>query len=190
MRKLLYLFLLGFCLFGCHDNRFYLDKVEALWNVDANSMRYYLLKVDSASLTLDERLDYNYYRLGSSYRYLLSQEKAELDSTLQVLEEHYPKGHTRAFTVRLIRWTYCFHRLKDIAKSDSLLVGMNSYVINRVDSVFWYQCKYQQKTLMQETDSAFHYLKEAKKYRLMKESFIYTQMGNLYLESQIGRAHV
>lgn len=103
MRKLLYLFLLGFCLFGCHDNRFYLDKVEALWNVDANSMRYYLLKVDSASLTLDERLDYNYYRLGSSYRYLLSQEKAELDSTLQVLEEHYPKGHTRAFTVRLIR---------------------------------------------------------------------------------------
>lgn len=184
MRKLLYLFLLGFCLFGCHDNRFYLDKVEALWSVDADSMRYYLLKVDSASLTLDERLDYNYYRLGSSYRYLLSQEKAELDSTLWVLEEHYPKGHTRAFTVRLIRWTYCFHRLKDIAKSDSLLVGMKSYVINRVDSVFWYQCKYQQKTLMQETDSAFHYLKEAKKYRLMKESFIYTQMGNLYLESQ------
>ena len=142
MRKLLYLFLLGFCLFGCHDNRFYLDKVEALWNVDADSMRYYLLKVDSASLTLDERLDYNYYRLGSSYRYLLSQEKSELDSTLRVLEEHYPKGHIRAFNVRLIGWTYCFHRLKDIGKSDSLLVGMKSYVIGRKENNYEKNCSF------------------------------------------------
>ena len=184
MRKLLYLFLLGICLFGCQDNRFYLDKVEALWSVDADSMRYYLLKVDSASLTPDERLDYNYYRLGSSYRYLLSQEKTELDSTLRVLEAHYPKGHARAFNVRLIRWTYCFHRLKDIGKSDVLLDEMKGFVRDRADSVFWYRCKYQQKALMQETDSAFHYLREAEKCRLMKEVFIYTQMGNLYLESQ------
>ena len=104
MRKLLYLFLLGFCLFGCHDNRFYLDKVEALWNVDADSMRYYLLKVDSASLTLDERLDYHYYRLGSSYRYLLSQEKSELDSTLRVLE-----GQVHLCWLRLTRLTRTYY---------------------------------------------------------------------------------
>ena len=184
MRKLLYLFLLGFCLFGCHDNRFYLDKVEALWSVDVDSMRYYLLKVDSASLTSDERLDYNYYRLGSSYRYLFSLEKTELDSMLRVLETHYPKGHTRAFNVRLIRWTYWFHRLKDVRISDDLVDEMKSYVRNRTDSIFWYQCKYQQKALMQETDSAFHYLREAEKYRLLKEDFNYMQLGNLHLESQ------
>ena len=184
MRKLLYLFLIGLCLSGCHDNRFYLDKVEALWSVDADSMRYYLLKVDSVSLTSDERLDYDYYRLGASFRYLLSQEKAELDSTLRMLEAHYPKGHERAFNVRLIRWTYCFHRLKDTGMSDVLLDEMKSFVRNRADSVFWFQCKYQQKALMQETDSAFHYLREVEKYRLLKDGYIYMQMGNLYLESQ------
>lgn len=182
MRKLLYIFLLGFCLSGCHDNRFYLDKVEALWSVDADSMRYYLLKVDSASLAPDERLDYDYYRLGASYRNLLSQEKTELDSTIRMLEAHYPKGHERAFNVRLIRWTYCFHRLKDTEMSDILLDEMKGYIRNHADSVFWYRCKYQQKALMQETDSAFHYLREAEKYRLSEDGYIYMQMGNLYLE--------
>ena len=63
MRKLLYLFLTCLLLAGCRDNRFYLDKVEALWGTNYDSVQYYLLKVDSASLTPEDALDYYYFRM-------------------------------------------------------------------------------------------------------------------------------
>ncbi len=180
MRKLLFLFLFGLCLSGCHNNRFYLDKVETLLGVDADSMRYYLLKVDSASLTPEERLDYDYYRLGSSYRYLSSLGKSELDSVIGILVEHYPKGHKRAFNIRLIQWTYYFHCLNNAMKSDVMLNEMKVYVVDRSDSTVWYKCKYRQKDFMGETDSAFHYLKEALRFRLLEDVFVYTTLGSLY----------
>ena len=79
MRKLLYLFLTCLLLVGCRDNRFYLDKVEALWGTDYDSVQYYLLKVDSASLTQEDALDYYYFRMKASYAYLMAMDKNQLD---------------------------------------------------------------------------------------------------------------
>ena len=42
MRKLLYLFLTCLLLAGCRGNRYYLDKVEALWGVDYDSVQHYI----------------------------------------------------------------------------------------------------------------------------------------------------
>ena len=80
MRKLFYLFLTCLLLAGCRDNRFYLDKVEALWGTDYDSVQYYLLKVDSASLTQEDALDYYYFRMKASYAYLMAMDKNQLDS--------------------------------------------------------------------------------------------------------------
>ena len=51
MRKLVYLFLMYLLLVGCRDNRFNLNQAKTWWEVNPDSMLYYLQKVDSASLT-------------------------------------------------------------------------------------------------------------------------------------------
>ena len=72
MKKLLYLFLACVLLVGCRDNRFYLDQTEAWWRVNSDSMLYYLQKVDSASLTPEEALDYQLFRMRASYACMAS----------------------------------------------------------------------------------------------------------------------
>ena len=64
---------------GCQGNRYYLNRAEAWHDVNGDSMSYYLLKVDSAQLSADERNVYDFYRLRASYAYLISLSQEQLD---------------------------------------------------------------------------------------------------------------
>ena len=119
MRKLLYLFLVCMLLMGCRGNRYYLDKVEALWGVDYDSMQYYLLSVDSASLTSDESIDYQYFRMMASNNYLMSLGKQQVDSLVCIMKQRYPIGHERAFRCRQIELLYYYNKLNEWQKVDS-----------------------------------------------------------------------
>ena len=102
MKKLLYLFLTCLLLAGCRGNRYYLDKVEALWSVDYDSVMYCLQKVDSASMTSDEWLDYHYFRMRASFGYLMSMEKNQVDSLLGILKSYtlLPKDSSRWYSYK------------------------------------------------------------------------------------------
>ena len=184
MRKLLYLFLTCLLLAGCRDNRFYLDKVEALWGTNYDSVQYYLLKVDSASLTPEDALDYYYFRMKASYAYLVAMDKSQLDSMMAMMKERYPKGHERAFDARFLQLVYYYSRLDDKKVADGLADELREYIRNRRDSSFWYRYKYQLKFYQNEGDSALHYLNEAAEFRLFKEAKIYSLRGDLYQAKQ------
>ena len=186
MRKLFYLFLTCLLLVGCRDNRFYLDKVEALWGTDYDSVQYYLLKVDSASLTQEDALDYYYFRMKASYAYLMAMEKSRLDSMISTMKVHYPKGHERAFDARFLQMVYYYNRLDDRKVTDGLIDELRGYIRNRRDSSFWYRYKYLLKFYQSEGDSALHYLNEAAKYRLFSEARIYALRGDLCQAKQQG----
>lgn len=177
MKKLLYLFLTCLLLAGCRGNRHYLDKVDALWGVDYDSVQYYLLKVDSASLSSDEQLDYQYFRMMTSYAYLMSMEGRQLDSIIQIFKEHYPAGHQRAFRSRQIELAYYFNR-KDVPhKVDSLVDALKRFILTPKDSSRWYSYKVQSKWNLGEKDSALHYIKEAMKSRLWENGYAYEQQA-------------
>jgi len=180
MRKLLYLFLTCLLLVGCRGNRYYLDKVEALWGTDYDSAQHYLLKVDSASLTPDEWLDYQYYRMMASYSYLLSMEKLQLDSVICVLKQHYPKGHERAFRIRQLELVYYNDRLGSWKKGDSLTEDLKGYMQHKGDSSRWYYYKSHVKNALGEQDSALHYLKEAMTFRLWKDAYAFERQAFIY----------
>ena len=165
MRKLLILFLTCLLLAGCRDNRFYLDKVEALWGTNYDSVQYYLLKVDSASLTPEDALDYYYFRMKASYAYLVAMDKSQLDSMMAMMKERYPKGHERAFDARFLQLVYYYSRLDDKKVADGLADELREYIRNRRDSSFWYRYKYLLKFYQNEGDSALRYLNEAAKSR-------------------------
>ena len=184
MRKLLYLFLTCLLLAGCRGNRFYLDKVEALWGTNYDSVQYYLLKVDSASLTPEDALDYYYFRMKASYAYLVAMDKSQLDSMMAMMKERYPKGHERAFDARFLQLVYYYNRLDDKKVADGLADELREYIRNRRDSSFWYRYKYQLKFYQNEGDSALHYLNEAAEFRLFKETQIYSLRGDLYQAKQ------
>lgn len=177
MRKLLYLFLTCLLLAGCRGNRYYLDKVEALWGVDYDSVQYYLLKVDSASLSPDEQLDYQYFRMMTSYAYLMSMDGRQLDSIIQIFKGHYPVGHQRAFRSRQIELAYYFNR-KDVPhKVDSLVDALKRFILTPKDSSRWYSYKVQSKWNLDEKDSALHYIKEAMKFGLWEDGYAYEQQA-------------
>ena len=184
MRKLLILFLTCLLLAGCRGNRYYLDKVEALWGVDYDSVQYYLLKVDSASLTQEDVLDYYYFRMKASYAYLMAMDKNQLDSLVGTMKVHYPKGHERAFDARFLQLVYYYSRLDDRKVTDGLADELRGYIRNRRDSSFWYRYKYLLKFYQSEGDSALHYLNEAAEFRLFKEAKIYSLRGDLYQAKQ------
>ena len=186
MRKLLYLFLTCLLLAGCRDNRYYLDKVEALWGVDYDSVQHYLLKVDSASLTQEDALDYHYFRMKASYAYLMAMEKSLLDSMIGTMKERYPKGHERAFYARFFQMVYYYNRLDDKKVTDGLADELRGYIRNKRDSSRWYRYKYLLKFYQDDADSALHYLNEAAKYRLFSEARIYALRGDLCQAKQQG----
>ena len=180
MKKLLYLFLGCMLLAGCRGNRFYLDKVEALWGVNYDSMQYYLLKVDSVSLTPDEWMDYHFYNMMASYSYLLSMEKQQLDSVICVLKQHYPKGHERAFRIRQWELVYYNDRLGRWKEGDSLMEDLKGYMQHKRDSSLWYYYKSHVKNALGEPDSALHYQKEAMKFRLWEDAYAYERQASVY----------
>ena len=184
MRKLLYLFLTCLLLAGCRGNRFYLDKVEALWGTNYDSVQHYLLKVDSASLNPEDALDYYYFRMKASYAYLVAMDKSQLDSMMAMMKERYPKGHERAFDARFLQLVYYYNRLDDKKVADGLADELREYIRNRRDSSFWYRYKYQLKFYQNEGDSALHYLNEAAEFRLFNEARIYSLRGDLYQAKQ------
>ena len=130
MRKLFYLFLTCLLLAGCRDNRFYLDQAEAWWRVNSDSMLYYLQKVDSASLTPEQSLDYQLFRMRASYAYLMSMEKEKLDSIFGILKHRYPRGHEWAFDVRYMQLVYYYNRLGDKKMLKIILDGQLKYAIS------------------------------------------------------------
>ena len=180
MKKLLYLFLTCLLLAGCRGNRYYLDKVEALWSVDYDSVMYCLQKVDSASMTSDEWLDYHYFRMRASFGYLMSMEKNQVDSIIRVFKEHYPMGHERAFDGRLLEVAYTYNRLNEFRKVDSLLGILKSYALLPKDSSRWYSYKYQTKWRLDEKDSSLHYIQEAIRLGLWKGSFAHERQAYVY----------
>ena len=184
MKKLFYLFLTCLLLVGCRDNRFYLDKVEALWGTNYDSVQYYLLKVDSASLTPEDALDYYYFRMKASYAYLVAMDKSQQDSMMAMMKVHYPKGHERAFDARFLQLVYYYSRLDDRKVTDGLIDELRGYIRNRRDSSFWYRYKYQLKFYQNEGDSALRYLNEAAKSRLFNDVQIYSLRGDLYQAKQ------
>ena len=184
MRKLMYLFLMCLLLAGCRGNRYYLDKVEALWSTDYDSVQHYLLKVDSASLTQEDALDYHYFRMKASYAYLMAMDKSQLDAMIRTMKECYPKGHERAFDARFLQLVYYYSRLDDMKVADGLADELRGYIRNRRDSSFWYRYKYLLKFYQSEGDSALHYLNEAAKFRLFNEARIYSLRGDLYQTKQ------
>ena len=180
MKKLLYLFLTCLLLVGCRDNRFYLDQAEAWWRVNADSMLYYLQKVDSASLTPEQSLDYQLFRMRASYAYLMSMEKEKLDSIFGILKHRYPRGHEWAFDARYMQLVYYYHRLDDKKTAGSMADELKQYLRNHRDSVHWYRYKYLHQFHQKETDSAFHYLDEGAKLGLFIEQDVYASRGDLY----------
>ena len=180
MRKLLYLFLTCMLLAGCRGNRFYLDKVEALWGVDYDSVQYYLLKIDSASLTPNELLDYHYFRMRSSYSYLMSMEEKQADSIIRVFKQRYPMGHQRAFDCRQLEIAYRYNRSNEHREVDSLVDVLKPYMQTRRDSSRWYSNKYQVKWGIDEKDSALHYIKEAIRLELWKGSYAHERQAFVY----------
>ena len=184
MKKLFYLLLTCLLLVGCRDNRYYLDKVQALWGADYDSVQHYLLKVDSASLTQEDALDYYYFRMKASYAYLMAMDKNQLDSLIGTMKVHYPKGHERAFDARFLQMVYYYNRLDDRKVTDGLIDELRGYIRNRRDSSFWYRYKYQLKFYQNEGDSALCYLNEAAKSRLFNDAQIYSLRGDLYQAKQ------
>ena len=180
MRKLVYLFLMCLLLVGCRDNRFYLDQAKAWWRVNSDSMLYYLQKVDSASLTPEEALDYQLFRMRASYAYLMSMKKEKLDSIAGLLKHRYPRGHEWAFDARYMQLVYYYNRLADKKAADSMADELKQYLRNHRDSVHWYGYKYLHKYHQKETDSAFHYLDEGTKLGLFNEGDVYSSRGDLY----------
>ena len=180
MKKLLYLFLTCLLLVGCRDNRFYLDQAEAWWRVNADSMLYYLQKVDSASLTPEQSLDYQLFRMRASYAYLMSMEKEKLDSIFGILKYRYPRGHEWAFDARYMQLVYYYNRLDDKKTAGSMADELKQYLRNHRDSVHWYAYKYLHKYHQKETDSAFHYLDEGAKLGMFSEQDVYASRGDLY----------
>lgn len=175
MKKLLYLFLMCLLLTGCRGNRFYLDKVEALWGVDYDSVQYYLLKVDSTSLAPEERLDYHFFRMRSSYSYLMSMDEKQADSIIHVFKQRYPMGHRRAFDCRQLEIAYRYNRLNERREVDSLVNKLKPYIQTHGDSSQWYNNKYQVKWEMEEKDSALHYIKEAMNLGLWRSSYAHVR---------------
>lgn len=180
MKKLLYLFLTCLLLVGCRDNRFYLDQTKAWWRVNSDSMLYYLQKVDSASLTPEQSLDYQLFRMRASYAYLMSMEKEKLDSIFGILKHRYPRGHEWAFDVRYMQLVYYYNRLDDKKTAGSMADELKQYLRNHRDSVHWYRYKYLHQFHQKETDSAFHYLDEGAKLGLFIEQDVYSSRGDLY----------
>ena len=180
MKKLLYLFLTCLRLVGCRDNRFYLDQTKAWWRVNSDSMLYYLQKVDSASLTPEQSLDYQLFRMRASYAYLMSMEKKKLDSIAGLLKHRYPRGHEWAFDARYMQLVYYYNRLDDKKTAGSMADELKQYLRNHRDSVHWYGYKYLHKYHQKETDSAFHYLDEGAKLGMFSEQDVYVLRGDLY----------
>lgn len=180
MRKLLYLFLVCMLLMGCRGNRYYLDKVEALWGVDYDSMQYYLLSVDSASLTSDESIDYQYFRMMASNNYLMSLGKQQVDSFVSIMKRRYPIGHERAFRCRQIELHYYYNKLNEWQKVDSLAHDLKHYLLTRSDSSKWYNYKLHTKKMMGEIDSAFHYIEAAMQLHLWEPRYAYEQQAILH----------
>lgn len=180
MRKLLFLFLTCLLLAGCRGNRHYLDKVEALWGVDYDSVQYYLQKVDSASLTPEELLDYHYFRMRASYSYLMSMEKKQADSIIRVFKQRYPMGHERAFDCRQLEIAYRYNQSNEHREVDSLVDDLKPYIQTRRDSSRWYSNKYQVKWGMSEKDSALHYIKEAIRLGVWKGSYAHERQAFVY----------
>lgn len=178
MRKLLYLFMGCLLLAGCRGNRYYLDKVESLWGADPDSMMYYLLKVDSASLIGEDWIDYHYFRMSASYFFLMAMEQSRLDSILGEMKACYPAGHERAFHARQIEWVYYYNRHDNKRKADSLAGEMKAYIRTKQDSSMWHSCKFHLKWAMGEMDSAFYYIKEGA--HEWKEVIVHTRLASLF----------
>ena len=158
MKKLIYLFLAGLLLVGCRGNRYYLNRVEAWHDVDGDSMSYYLLKVDSAELSSDERNVYDFYRLRASYAYLISLSQEQLDEVTARLEQYFFGDKRKVFLVGMMRATYAIYWARNYVQADSFLNRYRHLMQQKSDSAFWYYYKYGVKYSLKQTDSAFHYV--------------------------------
>lgn len=183
MRKLLYLFsvcLLAILMGACHDNRHCLDKAEAMFRVDNDSMQYYLLKVDTTSLTLDEWCDYQYLRL-FHYKNLMSLGYEELDSILGILGKHFIADEVKTFRLGIIRIVYSCYRSMDYEKADSLLDVMSLSHCSRKDSVTWYGYKCHVKKSLHEIDSLVWYIHEMFRFGWENNGNLHYHLGNVYV---------
>ena len=182
MRKLFYFlcfFLLMMSVESCHDNRHCLDKAEAMFRVNNDSMLYYLLKVDTASLTEDEWYDYHSLRL-LSYNNLMSLEKEEMNSILATLENHYAPDKAKTFRVRMLRIAYHYYRLGEYGISDSLLDATDLTHCPKRDSITWYSNKCAVKKALGEVDSIMWYLNKMMRLGWEEDMNLYHYIGSAY----------
>ncbi len=182
MRKLLFFFSISLVMLlavACHDNRCCLDKAEAMFRVNNDSMRYYLLKVDTASLTVDEWCDYHFLRL-CSYDNLMLMGKRELEDILNALEKQYRTDRVKTFRVGILRVAYHFYRLGEYEKADSILDTMSLAHIERGDSATWYTYKCTVKNALGEADVAVWYINEMLRFGWKEGERLYDYKGKLY----------
>ena len=180
MKKLIYLFLAGLLLVGCRGNRYYLNRVEAWHDVDGDSMSYYLLKVDSAELSSDERNVYDFYRLRASYAYLISLSQEQLDEVTARLEQYFFGDKRKVFLVGMMRATYAIYWARNYVQADSFLNQYRHLMQQKSDSAFWYYYKYGVKYSLKQTDSAFHYVHGWLEKDLLSKERAYNAMAYLH----------
>lgn len=183
MRKLLYFLsacLLAVLVGACHDNRHCLDKAEAMFQAGNDSVRYYLLKVDTASLDKDEWCDYQFLRL-FYYNHLMSLGSEELERILEVLEKHYAADELKTFRIGIIRVAYHCYRLVNYEKADSLLDAMNLSRCSENDSITWYKYKFNVKKSLNEIDSLAWYINEMFRLGWEENGNLHYYMGDVHV---------
>ena len=180
MKKLVYLFLIGLLLVGCRGNRYYLNRAEAWHDVNGDSMSYYLLKVDSAHLSADERNVYDFYRLRASYAYLISLSQEQLDEVTARMEQYFAGDKRKVFLIEMMRATYATYWVGNHALADTVLNRCGHLMQQKSDSAFWYHYKYRMKHSLKQTDSAFYYVREWMDKGLFEEERAYNAMRILY----------
>lgn len=180
MKNLLYLFLIGLLMSGCRGNRYYLDKVEAWEGVNNDSLAHYLHKVDSASLSPEERNVYDYYRLRASYPYLVSLAPEQLDEMTGRLEKHYSDNKRKLLHIGMTRATYATFWQGEHAKADSVLNALRALLQQREDSAYWYYYKCRTKYHLREMDSASYYVREWLAKGLVEKYRAYNTLGNTH----------
>ena len=117
---------------------------------------------------------------GMDYTTLMSLEKEQLDSIIQLEKKRYPIGHDETFRLRQIEFVYYYHRLDDKRRADSLANELRFCIKGRRDSAIWYIYKYQVKWALEEKDSAFHYVKDAIRQQVWSEVYAHEQLALIY----------
>lgn len=181
MRNLLYLFLLSVMLAGCRNNSVRcLEKAGTMLGVNYDSLQYYLQRIDSASLTPDQRCEYYCLKLSTSV-YFHSLGRNKVDSISKLLMAHFRPEDPLAFRAGMIR-ADCYFGRNEFHASDSIIDLMKERIKTKKDSLSWFNYKFVLKYRMGDSDSSFYYLEQMLRYELTRKQYIYDRMGWLYAE--------